>query len=53
MDESPNLLCEYNSFSSFSCMPKYDMYDDDYAPQIQISLAKESEAILGDRNVQA
>lgn len=52
MDESPDLLCEYHSFSSFSCLPKYDQYDEDYAPQIQINLAEELEAFLGESNVQ-
>ena len=51
-EESPDLLCEYDSVSSFICPPKYDQYDDDYVPQIQINLTEESEAILGERNVQ-
>jgi len=52
VEESPNLLREYDRFSSFSCLPKYDLYDEDYVPQIQISRAKESEPILEENSVQ-
>ena len=48
-EQSPDLLCEYNCFSSFSNPPKYD---DDYAPQIQTNLAEEFETILGNNKVQ-
>ena len=51
-EQSPDILCEYDSFSSFSCLPKYDQYDDEFAPQIQISLAEESEPILAESIIQ-
>jgi len=51
-EQSPDLLCEYDNISSFSTLPKYDQYDDDYVPQIQINLTEESETILGKRKVQ-
>jgi len=51
-EQSPDLLCESDSISSFSILPKYDQYDDDYVPQIQINLTEESEAIFGKRKVQ-
>lgn len=51
-EQSPDILYEYNSFSSFNCLPKYDEYDDDYEPNDQISLAEESEPILAERTVQ-
>jgi hypothetical protein len=53
MEQSPDILCEYNSFSSFNCLPKYDLYDDDYEPNDQISLAEESDPILAGSEVQA
>jgi len=52
VEESPDLLCEYNSFSSFSGLPKHDQYDDDYVSEIQIIPAEESEGSLGERRVQ-
>jgi len=51
-EQSPDLLYESDSISSFSNLPKYDQYDDDYVPQIQINLTEESESILGKRKVQ-
>jgi len=51
VEKSPDLLCEYIGFSSFSCLPKYDQYDDDYVFEIQFIPAEESDAILGERNV--
>ena len=51
-EQSPDILCEYNSFSSFNCLPKYDLYDDDYEPNDQISLAEESDPILAGSSVQ-
>jgi len=36
----------------FHCLPKYDLYDDKYAPQIQISLVEQPEPILGESSVQ-
>jgi len=51
-EESRDLLCEYNGFPSFSCLPKYDLYDDDYVSEIQISLTEESGPILGESSVQ-
>jgi len=51
-EQSPDILCEYGGFSSFSCLPKHDLYDDDYAPQIQISRAEESNPILAESRVQ-
>ena len=51
-EQSPNLLCESANISSFSNLPKYDQYDDDYVPQIQINLIEESETILGNKKVQ-
>ena len=37
-EQSPDLLYESDSISFFSIPPKYDQYDDDYVPQIQIIL---------------
>lgn len=51
-EQSPDILCEYDNFSSFSYLPKYDLYDDECAPQIQISHAEESEPILAESNLQ-
>lgn len=50
-EQSPDLLCGSDNISSFSNLPKYDQYDDDYVPQIQINLTEESETILGKRKV--
>jgi len=50
-EQSPDMLYEYNSFPSFSCLPKYDEYDDDYEPSDQISLAEESYPILAGSEV--
>jgi len=52
-EQSPDMLYEYNSFPSFSCLPKYDEYDNDYEPNDQISLAEESDPILAGSEVQA
>lgn len=52
-EKSPDMLYEYNSFPSFSCLLKYDEYDDDYEPNDQISLAEESDPILAGSEVQA
>lgn len=52
MEQSPDMLCEYNSFHSFSCLPKYDEYFDDDDHNEQISLAKVSDPILAESNVQ-
>jgi len=52
-EQSPNMLYEYNSSPSSSCLPKYDEYDDDYEPNGQISLAEESDPILAGSEVQA
>jgi len=52
-EQSPDMLYEYNSFHSFSCLPKYDEYDDYYEPNDQISLAEDSNPILAGSEVQA
>jgi len=51
-EQSPDMLCEYNSFHSFSCLPKYDEYFDDDNHNDQISLAEVSDPILAESNVQ-
>jgi len=50
-EQSPDLLYETDSIYSFSNLPKYDQYDDDYVPQIQINLTEDLETILGKRKV--
>ena len=52
MEQSPDILCEYNSSPSFNCLPKYDLYDEDYEPNGQISLAEESYPILVGSSIQ-
>jgi len=51
-EKSPDLLCEFDNISSFSNLPKYYQYDDDYVPQNQINFTEESKTILGKRKVQ-
>jgi len=51
-EQSPDMLCEYNSFHSFSCLPKYDEYFDDDNHNDQISLAEVSDPILAESDVQ-
>ena len=53
MEQSPDMLYEYSSFPSFSCLPKYDDYFDDDEHNDQISSAKESDPILAESEVQA
>ena len=53
MEQSPDILYEYNSFHSFSCLPKYDEYFDDDEHNDQISSVEESDPILAEREVQA
>jgi len=51
-ERSPDMLCEYNSFHSFSCLPKYvECFDDDNHSD-QISLAEVSDPILVESTVQ-
>jgi len=45
-EQSPDMLYEYNSFPFFSCLPKYDEYDDDYEPNDQITSTEESNPTL-------
>ena len=52
MEQSPDILYEYNSFPSFSCLPKYDEYFDDDDHNDQIGLAEGSEPSLAESNVQ-
>jgi len=51
-EQSPDLLCESGCTSFFGIPPKYDQYDDDYKPQVQINLIEESETIFGKSKVQ-
>jgi len=50
-EQAPNIPYEYDSFSPFTCLPKYDLYDDECEPQIQISCAERFHSILAERNV--
>jgi len=52
VEESPNLPREYDSFPSFSCLLKYDLYDDDYVSEIQYIPAEELDLILGESSIQ-
>ena len=53
MGQSPDIQYEYNSFPSFSCLPKYDEYFDDDEHIDQISSIEESDPILAESEVQA
>jgi len=52
-EHSPDMLYEYNSFPSFSCLPKYDEYFDDDEHNYQISSTGESNPILAESEIQA
>jgi len=47
-----NLICTFDDITSYGDVPKFDHYNNDYVPQIQINLAKESEVSLGNKEVQ-
>jgi len=51
-EQSPDLLCESDNISSFSDLPEYDQYDDDYVPQNKKNFTEELETILGKRKIQ-
>lgn len=52
MEQSPDIMYEYNSFSYFNGLPKYDQYDDDCEPNYQIGLANELHLIFSQSTVQ-
>jgi len=52
-EQSPDMLYEYNSFPFFSCLPKYDEYDDDYEPNDQITSTEQSNPTLAGSEDQA
>ena len=52
-EKSLDLMCAFDNLASSDDSLKYDQYDDDYVSQIKIDLVEESEANLGNKEIQA
>ena len=51
-EKSPDLMCVFDDITSFDDLPKYNQYDDNYVLQIQTNCTEQSEASLGNKEIQ-
>jgi len=50
--QSADQMCMFDDITSFNDFPKYDQYDDNYVLQIQTNFTEQSEASLGNKEIQ-
>ena len=45
-------MCMFDAITSFDDFPKYDQYDDNHVLQVQTNFSEQSEASLGNKEIQ-
>ena len=51
-EKYPDLMYMFDDITSFDDLPKYDQYDDNHVLQIQTNFTEQSEASLGNKEIQ-